>query len=71
MVDVARIALAAERAVEGSLADLGRYLAYAPISSDPEAKSRLAELASVLRDDLAKLGLERDKAITSLLKICQ
>jgi acetylornithine deacetylase/succinyl-diaminopimelate desuccinylase-like protein len=61
--DVTRVATAAERAVEGSFARLARYLAYAPISSDPEAKPRLAELAEVLRADLAKLGFARARVL--------
>ena len=64
MVDVTRIALAAEHAVEGSFARLGRYLAFAPISSDPEATPRVAELAEVLRADLAALGLSRARVLT-------
>lgn len=63
MIDVPRIALAAEQAVEGSFARLGRYLAYAPISSDPEAKARVAALAEVLRADLAALGLSRARVL--------
>jgi cysteinylglycine-S-conjugate dipeptidase len=63
MVDVSRIALAAEGAVEGSFAHLGRYLAFAPISSDPEATPRVAELAEVLRADLTKLGLSRARVL--------
>ncbi|HSO39379.1 MAG TPA: hypothetical protein VLT33_42925, partial [Labilithrix sp.] len=63
MVDVSRIALAAEHAVEGSFARLGRYLAFAPISSDPEATARVAELAEVLRADLAALGLSRARVL--------
>ncbi|MDB4935703.1 MAG: Acetylornithine deacetylase/Succinyl-diaminopimelate desuccinylase [Labilithrix sp.] len=63
MVDVARIASAAEQSVEGSFARLGRYLAFAPISSDPEAKPRLAQLAEVLRDDLTTLGMSRSRVL--------
>jgi len=63
MVDVARIALAAEHAVEGSFARLGRYLAFAPISSDPEATPRVTALAEVLRVDLAELGLSRARVL--------
>jgi cysteinylglycine-S-conjugate dipeptidase len=64
MVDVSRVALVAEQAVEGSFAHLGRYLAYAPISSDPVATPRVAELAEVLRADLTKLGLSRARVLT-------
>lgn len=61
--DVSRVAAAAESAVEGSFADLRRYLAFAPISSDPTATARLNELAGVLRDDLTKLGLSRARVL--------
>jgi acetylornithine deacetylase/succinyl-diaminopimelate desuccinylase-like protein len=63
MVDVARVVLSAEQSVEGSFARLGRYLAFAPISSDPEAKPRLAQLAEVLRADLAALGMTRARVL--------
>jgi acetylornithine deacetylase/succinyl-diaminopimelate desuccinylase-like protein len=63
MTDVSRVALAAENAVEGSLARLGRYLAFAPISSDPAFKPKLAELAHVLKGDLEKLGLQRARVL--------
>lgn len=63
MVDVSCLALAAEGAVEPSLERLGRYLAFAPISSDPAAAPRLVELAHVLRDDLAALGLSRARVL--------
>jgi acetylornithine deacetylase/succinyl-diaminopimelate desuccinylase-like protein len=63
MVDVSRVALAAEHAVEGSFARLGRYLAFAPISSDPEAKPRIAQLAEVLRADLTALGFSRARVL--------
>jgi acetylornithine deacetylase/succinyl-diaminopimelate desuccinylase-like protein len=63
MVDVSRIALAAEHSVEASFARLGRYLAFAPISSDPEAKPRLAALAEVLRADLGTLGMSRARVL--------
>lgn len=63
MVDVARIATAAEHAVEGSFARLARYLAFAPISSDPAHAPKLVELAGVLRDDLAKMGFSRARVL--------
>jgi acetylornithine deacetylase/succinyl-diaminopimelate desuccinylase-like protein len=63
MVDVPHIASVAERAASGSFARLGRYLAYAPISSDPDAKPRLAELAKVLSADLTRLGLSRARVL--------
>jgi acetylornithine deacetylase/succinyl-diaminopimelate desuccinylase-like protein len=63
MVDVSRVALAAEHAVEGSFARLGRYLAFAPISSDPEATPRVAALAEALRADLEALGLSRARVL--------
>ncbi len=61
--DVSKVALVAERAVEGSFAQLRSYLAFAPISSDPEAKPRLVKLAEVLRGDLEKLGFERSRVL--------
>src|SRR5947209_7711249 len=64
MVDVSRVALAAEQAAEGSFARLGRYLAFAPISSDPDAATRVAALAEVLRADLGALGLSRARVLT-------
>src|SRR5690349_10869389 len=63
MADVSRVALAAEQAVEGSFARLGRYLAFAPISSDPEAAPRLRQLAETLRADLTELGLSRARVL--------
>jgi acetylornithine deacetylase/succinyl-diaminopimelate desuccinylase-like protein len=63
MADASRVALTAERAVEGSFDRLGRYLAFAPISSDPEAKPRLLALAEALRGDLEKLGLTRSRIL--------
>lgn len=63
MALVTRIAHAAEQAVEGSFARLGRYLAFAPISSDPEAKPRLAALAEALRADLTTLGMARARVL--------
>lgn len=63
MVDVSRIAALAEQAAEGSFARLGRYLAFAPISSDPAAKPKLMELAETLRDDLTALGLTRARVL--------
>lgn len=63
MVDVSKVALAAERAVEGSFARLGRYLAFAPISSDETAKPKLRELATALAGDLEKLGMARARVL--------
>ena len=63
MVDVSRIASVAENAVEASFARLGRYLAFAPISSDPDAAPRLAQLAETLRKDLTELGLSRARVL--------
>jgi acetylornithine deacetylase/succinyl-diaminopimelate desuccinylase-like protein len=63
MALVSRIALAAEQSVEGSFARLGRYLAFAPISSDPEAKPRLVQLAEALRADLTTLGMQRARVL--------
>ena len=50
-VDVSRIALVAERAVEGSFARLNRYLAFAPISSEPDAPKTVGALPEALRAD--------------------
>jgi acetylornithine deacetylase/succinyl-diaminopimelate desuccinylase-like protein len=61
--DASRVALAAENAVEESFIRLGRYLALAPISSDPSAAPRVAALAALLRDDLGKLGLSRARVL--------
>src|SRR5262245_14332150 len=63
MVDVARVAKIAEDAVEGSFAHLARYLAFAPVSSDPEAKPQVAALAEALRADLTKLGFARSRVL--------
>lgn len=63
MVDVSRIASVAENAVEASFARLGRYLAFAPISSDPEAAPRLGKLAETLRADLTELGLSKARVL--------
>lgn len=63
MPDVSRIAQAAADAAEDSFARLGRYLAFAPISSEPEATPRLVELAEALRADLAALGLSRARVL--------
>ena len=63
MVDVSRVALVAEQAVEASFAALNRYIGFAPISSDPEAAPRLLELAELIRTDLAKLGFSRARVL--------
>lgn len=63
MADVSRIAQVAEQAVEGSFARLGRYLAFAPISSEKEAAPRLVDLAKVLRDDLTALGFAKARVL--------
>ncbi|MBX3221801.1 MAG: M20/M25/M40 family metallo-hydrolase [Labilithrix sp.] len=63
MVDVSRVALVAEQAVEASFAALGRYIAFAPISSDPEAAPRVLELAETIRADLDKLGFSRARVL--------
>ncbi|MBX3228778.1 MAG: M20/M25/M40 family metallo-hydrolase [Labilithrix sp.] len=62
-VDVSRIALAAERAVESSFARLDRYLTFAPISSEPDAPKTVGALAEALRADLEKLGLEQARVL--------
>ncbi|MDB4941600.1 MAG: Acetylornithine deacetylase/Succinyl-diaminopimelate desuccinylase [Labilithrix sp.] len=64
MVDVSRVAVAAQQAVEGSFTRLGRYLAFAPISSEAEAAPRLLELAETLRKDLETAGLRRARVLT-------
>lgn len=63
-VDVSRIALVAERAVEASFARLDRYLAFAPISSEPDAPKTVGALAEALRADLEKLGLSNARILT-------
>jgi acetylornithine deacetylase/succinyl-diaminopimelate desuccinylase-like protein len=63
MVNASRVALVAEQSVEASFVRLGRYLAFAPISSDPEAKPRLAALAEALRADLTTLGMSHVRVL--------
>jgi cysteinylglycine-S-conjugate dipeptidase len=63
MTDVARIAENAEHAADDSFARLERYLAYAPISSDPAAAGAVADLARTLQADLTKLGLARARLL--------
>lgn len=66
MVDVARsarVARIAEEAAEASFERLARYLAFAPISSDPSAHERLNELAKTLVTDLTALGLGRARVL--------
>ncbi len=59
-----RVALVAEGAIEASFVRLGRYLAFAPISSDPAASPRVVELAEALRADLATLGFDRARVLS-------
>jgi acetylornithine deacetylase/succinyl-diaminopimelate desuccinylase-like protein len=63
VADVSSIARAAEQAVEGSFARLRSYLAFAPISSDPEATPRLVALAQALKGDLEKLGFSKARVL--------
>ncbi|MCA9588885.1 MAG: M20/M25/M40 family metallo-hydrolase [Myxococcales bacterium] len=63
-VDVSRVAEVAERAVEDSFTRLGRYLAFAPISSDPESAPKVLALAEALSKDLTTLGLSRARVLT-------
>src|SRR3954453_13066146 len=64
MVDVSKVALTAKHAVEASFTRLGRYLAFAPISSEAEATPRLLSLAETLRTDLEAAGLDRARVLT-------
>ena len=68
MVDVSepvsRVALAAQQAVEASFTRLGRYLAFAPISSEADATPRILSLAETLRTDLEAAGLDRARVLT-------
>ena len=63
MVDVSKVALAAQHAVEASFSRLGRYLAFAPISSEAEAAPRLRALAETLKTDLTTAGLDRARVL--------
>jgi len=58
MSDTKRVAAAAVQAAPASFDRLARYLAFAPISSDPTAKERIVALARTLQSDLAALGME-------------
>src|SRR4051812_15127776 len=63
MVDVSKVALTAQNAVEASFTRLGRYLAFAPISSETEATPRIRSLAETLKTDLAAAGLDRVRVL--------
>src|SRR5687768_9056501 len=63
MVDVSKVALTAQQAVESSFTRLGHYLSFAPISSEAEATPRILSLAQTLRTDLAAAGLERARVL--------
>ncbi len=63
MVDISKVALAAQQAVEASFIRLGRYLSFAPISSEAEACPRLRALADALRTDLEAAGLDRARVL--------
>lgn len=60
---VTSVAARAEQSVEGSLARLDRYLAFAPISSDPAKASAIAALAQALATDLTAMGLSRARVL--------
>jgi acetylornithine deacetylase/succinyl-diaminopimelate desuccinylase-like protein len=64
MAPASQVALVAEAAIEGSFARLARYLAFAPISSEPESAPKVAALAEALRTDLEKMGLSRARVLT-------
>src|SRR4051812_30010842 len=59
-----RVAERAKSAVPGSFERLARYLAYAPISSEPAAAPKLQSLAQTLVADLTTLGLSRARVLT-------
>ena len=63
MTDVKRVAQAASLAAPGSFARLERYVAFAPISSDPTAAGRVMELAQALRADLEALGMSNARVL--------
>lgn len=63
MVDVSRVAVVAEQAIEASFSRLAKYLSFAPISSDPEAANRLVALAEVLKADLTSSGLTNARVL--------
>ena len=64
MVDVSKVARTAQEAVEASFVRLGRYLSFAPISSEAEATPRLVALAETLKNDLTTAGLDRARVLT-------
>ncbi len=59
-----RVAERAKSAVPGSFERLARYLAFAPISSEPASAPKLQELAQTLVTDLATLGMSRARVLT-------
>lgn len=63
MIDVKRVADSAVKAAPDSFARLERYVAFAPISSDPSAASRLVDLAQTLRADLEALGMSNARVL--------
>lgn len=60
---VSRVAAKAEAEARGSFARLGKYLAFAPISSDPSHAGKVRELAESLVADLAAAGLSRARLL--------
>jgi acetylornithine deacetylase/succinyl-diaminopimelate desuccinylase-like protein len=58
-----RVAEKAEASARASFARLGRYLAFAPISSDPSRASSVRELAETLAKDLTSAGLSRARVL--------
>ncbi|HVJ89197.1 MAG TPA: M20/M25/M40 family metallo-hydrolase [Labilithrix sp.] len=63
MHDIKRVVDAATLSASASFDRLAHYLSFAPISSDPTATERIARLASTLRDDLAKLGMDNARVL--------
>lgn len=59
----ARVAANAEKSALGSFARLGRYLAFAPISSDPASAGNVRALAETLVTDLTAAGLARARVL--------
>jgi len=58
-----KVAQKAESSARGSFARLGRYLAFAPISSDPSRSQSLRSLAEALVADLTAAGLARARIL--------
>jgi len=60
---VSNVAARAEAAARGSFARLGKYLAFAPISSDPTHADKVRALAEALVADLGAAGLQRARLL--------